>query len=100
MSLTLIKGYHQIRACKTHLGLGYQEGPLRTLPMPSIRILDLKKSKLGMKKCILAFKTWKTFVFLSNFHVSLTPEPTLINKQIKELHKYHELHVYTEKFRV
>ena len=36
-----------------------------------------------MKKCILAFNTWETFVFLSNFYVSLTPKPTLINKQIK-----------------
>lgn len=50
MPLTLIKGYHQICACKTYLGLGYQEGPLRTLPVPSIRILDLKKKQTGHEK--------------------------------------------------
>lgn len=77
-----------------------KKGHWELCPCHQFVSLILKKSKLGMKKCILAFNTWKTFVFLSNFYVSLTPKPTLINKQIKELHKYHELHVYTEKFRV
>ena len=64
---------------------------LRTLLMPSIQYPWFKKT---------GYETFwdlipgKHFVFLSNFYFSLTPTPILINKQIKKLCKYHELHVY------
>jgi len=51
--------------------------PWRILPMPSIHIPDLKK-KPGHEKCVLEFDSWKTFVFLSNFYISLTPKTILI----------------------
>lgn len=68
----------------------------------AINLHPPSKKKAGHEKCILKFDSWKTFVFLSNFYISLTPKPILIKNENKQKNyvSTKTLINNTEKFRV